>query len=182
MYLVEGQVNQYKAFIDGGSRGNPGLSASAFALSLKTATGDQRHVLTSGKYVGVTTNNVAEYLALEMLCNHLAETDAGCSVDVYCDSLLVVNQMNGVWRTKDDNLFTIRKRIFFIARAGGLLPDIKHIPREKNSEADKAVNLIMDGVQHLNETGMAPNKFMRDWETPITCSPAEWPSKFFTNL
>lgn len=176
-------MTQYEAFIDGGSRGNPGLSASAFALSTKV-DGVYTHQLTRARYIGTTTNNVAEYKALGLLVEELA-TRPGHQDDivkVYCDSLLVVNQMSDVWRTKDENLCSLRRRILDSALTAGILMRLIHVPRAKNIEADKAVNLCLDYVQDSVSVGLRVTKMEKTWTYPVSCSSAEWHSKNFTNL
>jgi ribonuclease HI len=178
MYLVEGQMNHYQAFIDGGSRGNPGISASAFVLCQ-----NRRHITTKAESIGIATNNVAEYMALTALVIHLQDLKLpAMTVDVYCDSLLVVNQVNKVWRTKDKTLADMQFITVNGAKDCGISLRLKHVRREKNTEADKAVNRVLDQVEALSKAGRPVEKVVMAWDAPLMCTAAEWESIFFTNL
>ena len=127
-------------FSDGGARGNPGSSASAFVV-----IGNDGKVLhQESKYLGVTTNNVAEYqgviLALTWLTQEFPISNFQFPINFYLDSELVVKQLNGLYRVKDLNL----KNLFTIVK--GLEKEIEtkiifqHVPRSKNQHADLLVN------------------------------------------
>lgn len=135
-----------KLFGDGGSRGNPGPSASGFVLY------DEHDNLLADKgvYLGVTTNNQAEYTALKLGLEEAHKLGA-LEVEVHMDSLLVVNQMKGIFKIKNRELWPLHDAI------QQLLPQFKkvtftHIPRELNKAADAAVNRALDA--QLN--GAAP--------------------------
>lgn len=130
-----------KLYSDGGSRGNPGPSASGYVLLDR----DDKILIDEGVYLGVTTNNVAEYTALKLGLE--AALRAGAQeVDCYMDSLLVVNQMRGVFKIKNRDLWPVHDAI------KALVPKFKsvhftHVPREFNKLADAAVNRALD--EHL---------------------------------
>ena len=88
--------NLAKLYADGGSRGNPGPSASGFVIM------DEKDqiIVDKGVYLGVTTNNQAEYTALKLGLEECVSLDAK-EVEVYMDSLLVVNQLKGVFKVKN---------------------------------------------------------------------------------
>ena len=95
-----------------------------------------------GLYLGVTTNNQAEYTALKIALEKAAEMHAE-EVEVYMDSLLVVNQMKGIFKVKNRDLWPIHDAI------KQLLPKFQkvsfgHVPRELNKAADAAVNRALD--------------------------------------
>ncbi len=124
---------------DGGSRGNPG-PAGYGAVVLDPDTGE---VLAEAKdYIGVETNNVAEYRGL--IAGLSAARDLGARhVSVRMDSKLVVEQMNAKWRVRDAKLLPLA------ARARELLariPKVRilHIPRDQNSIADLLANRAID--------------------------------------
>lgn len=128
-------------FTDGGARGNPGPAAIGAVIGGKPY----------GKYIGVATNNVAEYkaliFALKKAIALLGKIKAG-ETDVYCnmDSELIVNQLNGVYKIKDPELQPLFIEVW------NLRQDFKsvhfmHIPREKNTIADTMVNEALDN-QH----------------------------------
>lgn len=125
-------------YADGGSRGNPGPSASGFVLyDMNNA-----QLFRRGVYIGVTTNNQAEYLALKYGLEEAQKIGARV-VHVRMDSLLVVNQMLGKFKVRNRDLWPIHDAI------KQLLPHFEkvhftHVPRELNKEADAAVNEALD--------------------------------------
>jgi ribonuclease HI len=128
-----------KVFADGGSRGNPGPSASGFVL----LDPDTNIVLVDrGVYIGVTTNNQAEYLALKYALEEAAKMGAR-EVDAYMDSLLVVNQLRGTFKVRNRDLFPIHDAVKTLIN-GFQKFSITHVPREMNKLADAAVNRAMD--------------------------------------
>jgi ribonuclease HI len=127
-----------RLFADGGSRGNPGPAASGAVLF-----GDDGEVLAEiGEYLGVATNNVAEWRAL--LAGLTAALELGVDeLSVRLDSELVVRQLTGVYRVKHEDLIPLHRR----ARA--LLGrfktfDIEHVRRKDNAAADAVVNRVLD--------------------------------------
>ena len=125
-------------YADGGSRGNPGPSACGYVL-----INDAGEVLVDkGVYLGVTTNNQAEYQGLK---SGLLEAKAmgARKVDVRLDSLLVVNQMKGIFKVKNRDLWPIHESIKQLV-AGFEKVTFSHVPREMNKLADAAVNRVLD--------------------------------------
>ncbi|MFC1514131.1 ribonuclease HI family protein [candidate division KSB1 bacterium] len=125
-------------YIDGAARGNPGHAA--IGCVLKDPDGNVLHE--ESKYIGKTTNNVAEYTGLihglEIL-RHFAPP----GVKIFSDSELLVKQINGEYKTKNPNLLKLKEK------AESILVDFKeysieHIPREKNSLADGLANKALD--------------------------------------
>ena len=126
------------AYVDGGSRGNPG--PAGYGVVIQDAQG--RTLETLSQFLGETTNNVAEYeallAALEFAVGRRAER-----LKVYCDSELVVRQMQGRYRVLNPGL----KPLFERARdlAGKLARfSIESVPREQNLLADRLANEAMD--------------------------------------
>ena len=129
---------------DGGARGNPG--PAAIGVVIKTPAGDK--VAAWGKTIGETTNNQAEYQALEAALTKAKELGA-TKVDCYLDSLLVVQQVKGEWKVKEASLKPNVARVKSLAFSIGQV-SYHHIPREKNAEADALVNEALDcGVTSL---------------------------------
>ncbi|HEX8390596.1 MAG TPA: reverse transcriptase-like protein [Candidatus Saccharimonadales bacterium] len=125
-------------YSDGGSRGNPGPSASGFVIM-----DEQESVLTEGgAYLGITTNNVAEYQAVYLGLERALALGVR-RVDFRMDSLLVVNQMNGVWKMKHPDLKIINDRIRELAGQFDRV-SFSHVRREFNKLADGVVNRILD--------------------------------------
>lgn len=129
---------QIKLYADGGSRGNPGPSASGYAL----LDMDDNILFKSGVYLGITTNNQAEYQALKYGLEEAYKLGAR-EVDVYMDSLLVVNQMKGIFKVKNRDLWPIHEAI---KEQAALFKKVQytHVPRELNKLADAEVNEVLD--------------------------------------
>ncbi|MGW3120940.1 bifunctional RNase H/acid phosphatase [Streptomyces sp. NPDC001107] len=124
---------------DGGSRGNPG-PAGYGSVVLDAATGET--LVEAAEYIGVATNNVAEYRGLLAGLRAAHELDPSAKVHVRMDSKLVVEQMSGRWKIKHPDmkpLATVAARVF--------PPDqvtYEWIPREQNKHADRLANEAMD--------------------------------------
>ena len=124
---------------DGGSRGNPGVAAGG-AVVLDAQTG---MVLTEvGVYVGIATNNVAEYSGLIAGLETAFERDAQAAVAVRMDSKLVVEQMTGRWKVKHPDMQVLARRAQ--ALIAGRDVTFQWVPRLENSRADAAANEAMD--------------------------------------
>lgn len=124
---------------DGGSRGNPGNAACAFV-----AAKNDEQIYTMSKYLGINTNNVAEYngviIALEWLISENIEDD----VEFYLDSELVVKQIQGVYKIKNANLLDLNIKIKkLIKNLKGKIV-FNNVPREQNKIADKLLNEELD--------------------------------------
>lgn len=129
---------QIKMFGDGGSRGNPGPSASGYVLLAM----DDTVLVERGVYLGITTNNQAEYLALKHGLEDAYKRGAR-EVAVYMDSLLVVNQMKGIFKVKNRDLWPIHTAIVEHAKQFKKIT-YQHVPRELNKLADAEVNKCLD--------------------------------------
>jgi ribonuclease HI len=127
-----------KMYADGGSRGNPGPSASGYVLM---DTSDNI-VKKSGVYVGITTNNQAEYQSLKFGLEEARRLGAE-EIDVFMDSLLVVNQMKGIFKVKNQALLPHYEDIKLLAGQFKRI-SFTHVPRELNKLADAEVNTTLD--------------------------------------
>lgn len=128
---------------DGGSRGNPGPAASAFTVH--TTNNEVLHE--ESRFLGNTTNNVAEYSALRMAMEWLLLNASKLGiqkVDVLMDSELVVKQMKGEYKIKDANLSLIAVEIKRIERELLLSITYIHVRRSDNARADELVNKSLD--------------------------------------
>ena len=135
---------ELKIFTDGGSRGNPGLSACAFVIY-----SNNKIIAQNGKKLGIATNNFAEYSAVVEAFvetkNIVKKNPSVYTKILVCsDSNLLVNQLSGLFKIKNavirDFIFKIK-----ILESEINLPIIyMHIPREKNSYADSIVNKTLD--------------------------------------
>ena len=124
---------------DGGSRGNPGVAAGG-AVVIDAASGA---VLSEvGVYVGVASNNVAEYHGLLAGLEAALERDPAASVHVRLDSKLVVEQMTGRWKIKHPDMRVLAGRA--MALLEGRDVSFEWVPRRENARADAAANESMD--------------------------------------
>ena len=125
-------------YTDGASRGNPGEAGIGVVI-----LGENGSALdTYFEYIGTATNNVAEYKAL-VAGLKLTEKYIPCSVQVFMDSELIVNQMKGSYKVKAENLIEWH----FKASQSAIKFDkinFEHIPRKKNITADKLANYAID--------------------------------------
>lgn len=124
---------------DGGSRGNPGIAGSG-ACVINADTGEV--VLEISKFIGVATNNVAEYLALVAGLEGAYSLNSEARVLVRMDSKLVIEQMAGRWKIKHPDMQQLGARVQKIV--AGKPIRWQWIPREENSRADALANKAMD--------------------------------------
>ena len=117
-------------FIDGASRGNPG--PSGIGVVLKDGAGPGRQL---SRYLGETTNNVAEYLAL-VYALQLALKEGYGTVAVFTDSELLARQITGRYKVRDALLRLLHDLAVELAR-GFTRFTIQHIPRSRNTQADR---------------------------------------------
>lgn len=130
-------ITGWVAHIDGGARGNPGPAAAAAVI--RDGSGAETRLCA---FLGETTNNVAEYLALIWVLEEARR--AGVSrLEVYSDSELLVRQISGAYRVRSPHLEPLHGRALALL---GALPEAKvhHVPRERNREADSLVNRTLD--------------------------------------
>lgn len=135
---------ELKLYTDGGSRGNPGPSASGFVLQDMEGTVVEK----GGEYLGITTNNQAEYQAVKLGLETAKKLGAH-KVHGHMDSLLVVNQMNGIFKIKNRELWPIHQAITDL-KSGFNKVTFTHVPREMNKLADEQVNIILDAEEAKN--------------------------------
>ena len=134
------------ANVDGGARGNPG--PAGWGVLLRNADGD-----TVGELMGAlphATNNVAEYHGLLAAL----EWCLGAGIrrlHVRSDSLLLVQQMRGVYKVKSEGLKPLHGRARLLAHQIGHV-DYEHVPREENRDADRLANLAMDEAARPTST------------------------------
>lgn len=128
----------FQANIDGGSRGNPG--PAAYGVVIRNPAGEI--VARLKKYIGHSTNNVAEYFGLIAALDY-AQTHDVRALRIEADSELMVKQMRGQYKVKSEDLRPLYERASKMAQ--GLASfRIDHVYREKNREADALVNQALD--------------------------------------
>ncbi|TML14371.1 MAG: reverse transcriptase-like protein [Actinobacteria bacterium] len=123
---------------DGGARGNPGPAAFGYVLVAENGTVLAAH----GEAIGVATNNVAEYRALVEGLRKAAELQVG-ELEVISDSELVVHQMRGEWKIKNETLRTLWAEASDLAARIGKVR-YTAVRREHNELADRLVNEALD--------------------------------------
>ena len=130
--------------IDGGARGNPGPAGAGVEID---GAADGAVLYEGGQFLGKATNNVAEYSALIAGLRAAKKLHAE-RVEVVSDSQLLVRQMNGQYRVKNDGL----RPLYEEARElqGGFAECIfRHVRREENEPADRLVNMAIDQEQDV---------------------------------
>ena len=137
------QLAEVLIFCDGGSRGNPGPSAIG-AVVFDPSTDPPRRLAEVSEYIGVTTNNVAEYKALIAGLEAAAPFRAR-RVLVRADSKLVIEQVKGTWKVKQPHLQPLRAEVCALL-AGYAEVDLRHVPRAQNTAADALVNAALDAL------------------------------------
>ncbi len=128
---------------DGGARGNPG--PAGIGVYVTDAAGQV--VLEHSRYVGETTNNQAEYLAVVDALEH-AKQLGGEELDFFLDSELVVRQLNHQYKVRDAGLAPLFMRVWNLS-TGFKAVRFSHVRREANKDADRLVNVAID--RHLRQ-------------------------------
>tara|TARA_Y100001970_G_scaffold74523_1_gene94430 strand:- start:594 stop:986 length:393 start_codon:yes stop_codon:yes gene_type:complete len=128
---------KYKVFCDGASRSNPG--EAAIGVSIES---EEREIFTISKAIGVASNNEAEYLALESALDYCVKNNY-LNLEVFLDSKLVVEQVNGNYKVKSNNLKPLRDKILEHIEKLEFI-SINHVYRENNKRADELANLALD--------------------------------------
>ena len=127
----------YKIYCDGASRSNPGEASIGISIQ-----NDEQEVDTIAKKIGVATNNVAEYLGLVAALEYCVENNIS-NVNIFLDSLLVVQQVNMEYKVKSKKLQKYYEKSLKLMNQ---IEDIEihHIRREFNSRADQLANEALD--------------------------------------
>ena len=123
---------------DGAARGNPGPAGAGAQIT--TPDGDVVAEIAEG--LGEATNNVAEYTAV-ILGLERAKELGGTEILLRSDSQLLINQLTGVYRVKTPHLQPLHRRVRGLAESFGTIR-FEHVPRERNTEADRLANLGVD--------------------------------------
>jgi ribonuclease HI len=127
------------AFTDGASRGNPG--ASGVGIVVKDGKGTTLY--STHGYIGMSTNNRAEYIALLTLLEQMRGVRCQRLV-VHSDSELMVRQVNGQYKVKDSEIRKYHRKVTELLAGLQCDVELKHIPRERNADADSLANLAID--------------------------------------
>ncbi len=129
-----------RLYTDGGARGNPGPAAYGYVLEAEDGTVLAAH----GEHIGSATNNVAEYSGLVAGLRKALELHVP-EVEVVSDSELMVKQMRGEYRVKNEALRELFAEADRLARRVGIV-EYRHVKRAHNEEADRLVNAALDAL------------------------------------
>ncbi len=131
---------------DGGSRGNPGEAACAFVIRR-----DDEVIEQQGFFLGITTNNTAEYLGVVKAHEWLlAQSDLLKEIkeiNFFLDSELIVRQLNGIYKIKHlqlKNYYKMIRQFENILKQKAITITYAHVRREENKDADSLVNITLD--------------------------------------
>ena len=133
-------ITEVKMYSDGGSRGNPGPSASGYVLMDM----NDKILETNGEYLNITTNNQAEYHSLKLGLERARQLGVK-KVHVHMDSMLAINQMKGIYKVKNPELRAVYDNVKSIENDFEEVT-FTHVPRELNKLADAEVNRILDSI------------------------------------
>src|SRR5665811_2376593 len=131
-----------KIYIDGGSRGNPGPSAIGSVIYDK----NDNIVEEISLFIGETTNNMAEYAALDTALDTIKKYKNRYNIRrimIFTDSKLLFSQVKRIWKIKNENIFEVYKKIVKKLNEYDVV-DLRLIPREENTTADTLVNRALD--------------------------------------
>lgn len=126
------------AHVDGGSRGNPGHAG--YGVFIRDAEG--KPVAELSEYLGIQTNNFAEYSGL-LAALRYAREHGSKAIEIVSDSELMVRQLNGVYKVKNEGLKPLYQEAMAMAR-GFEWFKVRHVRREFNKDADRLANEAMD--------------------------------------
>lgn len=131
-------------YTDGGARGNPGPAACGVVIKNEK----EEIIFEASKYLGMATNNQAEYEALILALQKSMEifekeNSQNKNIESYLDSELIVKQLNGEYRIKNEGLKPLYEKVSNLIKHFDSIKFI-HIPREKNKLADRLVNRELD--------------------------------------
>lgn len=129
---------------DGGSRGNPGIAGSG-AIVIDADTGEVLYEI--AEFVGVATNNVAEYRAVIAALRVINEHESPVAVHVRMDSKLVIEQLSGNWKVKHPDMRALALEAQTLLSR--ISASFEWIPREQNSRADALANEAMDSRESV---------------------------------
>lgn len=143
-------VNGATVYVDGASRGNPGPAGVGYRIVGE----DGEEIARGGEFVGFATSRVAEYYALRTGVDKAIELGL-TRVRFIGDNLMMMNQMNGIYKIKNKDLLPIYADIRKKVAEGFEAVSFVHVQREMNGDADREANLAID--RHYSETPLINN-------------------------
>jgi ribonuclease HI len=136
-------MTKYTIYFDGASRGNPGNASYGFVVYVEVNDDVNVKFFSQSGFLGKQTNNYAEYKglleALKFIDSISSEDDT--QIEIKGDSLLVINQVKGVWMTREPNLKLLNTEIIKILSKYSKVK-LEHIDRSRNKEADALCNEV----------------------------------------
>ena len=137
--MTDGKHSRVIVYIDGGARGNPGPAGAGVVIR---SADDGTALYKGGLFLGRATNNVAEYSG--MLAGLAAAEKLGAEeVRIVSDSQLMIRQMTGEYRDKNEGLKPLYRKACRLAETFQTCT-FQHVPREQNAQADRLVNMAID--------------------------------------
>lgn len=134
---------------DGGARGNPGPAGVGVKIEIRDGKLEISETKEISEYIGEATNNQAEYTAvvkaLEWVESNIDDKDL--EIEFFLDSQLVVEQLNGNYKMKNEGLKPLFEQIRGLIITLGAKVSFSYIPRAENKEADALVNKALDKHQ-----------------------------------
>lgn len=158
--------SEYVIYTDGGARGNPG--PASYALVIQQPDGTDFEDM---GYLGKTTNNIAEYTALVRALEWAKEFGAQRLL-IQSDSELMVHQMNGVYKVKNEGLIPLYQKAKDLAKHFERV-QIRHIRREMNKRADALCNEVLDNPSAY--TNWSPARPSPTTPAPAATKPKDTP-------
>ena len=167
----EAKPASYRANIDGGSRGNPG--PASYGVVVRDPKGEI--IARLKKYIGRTTNNVAEYYGLIAALDY-AQSQNIRMLRIESDSELLVKQMRGQYKVKSPDLKPLFERAKKMSQSFSSFR-IDHVYREQNAEADALANEAMDEV-----SGKSPAAFVIAATASRSAEPKKLKARYYKGL
>lgn len=130
-------MDELTIYVDGASKGNPGKAGIGIVFFC-----EGKKVREFSQDIGVTTNNVAEYMAVVFAMQEALIMRVQ-NITIFTDSELIANQIQGIYKVRDDNLFRLYKQVQHL-KGGFKKFNITHIERANNKEADKLASRSVD--------------------------------------
>lgn len=135
--MNEKKIKEYKKlilFTDGGSKGNPGPAGIGILIFNK----EGKLIKEVSEFIGKTTNNVAEYIAL-LRALEISKEFGADEIEIKCDSKLMVNQLKKRWKVKSPNLKILHQKVRLLLSAYRKV-SLLNVPRSVIKAADRLVN------------------------------------------
>jgi len=130
-------------YCDGASSGNPGKAGIGAVINFYEKTSGKSTLYKISEYIGITTNNIAEYKALIRALEFVKGAGVR-DVRIFLDSELICKQIKGQYRVRDKKLLPLWKKVMNLLKELNSY-SITHINRDKNKEADKLARLAISG-------------------------------------